>query len=52
MSFKCPKCSFKGTYKQVQRHYYAKHHKYAEGTISKSKQKKVYAFHPIKGGKK
>lgn len=50
--YKCPKCGFKGTYKQVQKHYYAKHHKGKQSSISKSKQKKVYTFKPAKFGGK
>lgn len=47
MVFKCPKCSYRGTHKQVMKHYYSKHHKYAQGSVTKSKDKKVHVFKPI-----
>ena len=46
MVWKCPKCGFKGGYRSVQKHYFSKHYKHKEGSISKSKSKKVYSFHP------
>jgi hypothetical protein len=52
MTYKCPRCSFKGTYKQVQRHFYSKHHTPKGASVSKSKQKKVYTFKPTNFGRK
>ena len=49
MVFKCPKCSFKGSFKAVRSHYKA-HHSKAK-TQTKSQQKKVYVYKPSKGFK-
>jgi len=32
----------------MQRHYYAKHHKYKKGTINKGQDKKTHIFKPLK----
>ena len=44
--YKCPKCSFKGTFKQVRAHHKAQHSK---KTLTKSQSKTVYTYKVPKG---
>jgi hypothetical protein len=46
--FKCPKCSYKGSFKQVRSHYKANHSK---ASLTKSQEKKVYIYKVPKGFK-
>lgn len=52
MVFKCPSCGYRGTHKAVQKHYYSRHYKSKTGGAkSKSKDKKVYVFKPLRRNK-